>query len=79
MQAELSIPNPMYETANRLAQQLGMSLSEFVTAALTAYITNYRQADLTAQLNQIYVKESSALEPDVLNLQMASLPQEDWS
>jgi len=41
MKADISIPNPLYELSEQLAQQLGMSLSKFFLAALAAYIEHY--------------------------------------
>ena len=73
MKTDLIIPNPMYETAEQLAQQLGMSLSDFFLTALTAYMQTYQRDDVTERLNQVYATETSTLEPDIIALQSASL------
>ncbi len=73
MKTDLIIPNPMYETAEQLAQQLGMSLSDFFLTALTAYMPTYQRDDVTERLNQVYATETSTLEPDIIALQSASL------
>ena len=36
MKTDISIPNPIFEAATKLAQKLDMSLSELYTAALAA-------------------------------------------
>jgi len=78
MKADISIPNPIYETSEKLAQQLGMSLSEFFLAALTEYVAKYQQVDVTERLNQVYESESSSLEPEFMNMQVVSIGSETW-
>lgn len=78
MKVEVSVPNPIFEAANRLAEQLDMSLSEFYTAALSAYLTAYQHESVTEQLDRVYETEPSALDPDLVQLQVASLDNESW-
>jgi hypothetical protein len=78
MKTEISVPNPILEAAERLAQELGMSLSEFYVAALTAYMATYQNGDITKRLDEIYAKEDSTLEPGLLAIQIASIGEENW-
>ena len=73
MKTEISIPNPIFEAAQQLAQQLNMSLSELYTAALAAYVAEYQNEDVTEKLNQVYETEPSNLESDLVTLQLASI------
>ena len=68
MKTEISIPNPIFEAAQQLAQQLNMSLSELYTAALAAYVAEYQNEDVTEKLNQVYETEPSNLESDLVTL-----------
>lgn len=77
MRADISIPNPISEAAENIARQIGMSLSEFYTAAIASYITKHKNS-LTATLDRIYAKESSAISPELMNAQMFSLGDEKW-
>lgn len=77
MRADISIPNPISEAAEHIAHQIGMSLSEFYTAALASYVAKH-QNKLTETLDLIYEKESSSIEPEVLNAQISSLGDEKW-
>lgn len=76
MKTDILIPRPLSEAAEHLAQKLGVSLSELYAAALTAYITSYRQSAVTELLNQVYKTETSMLEPPLIQLQVASLEGE---
>ena len=78
MKADISIPNPVYEAAEQLAQRLGVSLSELYTAALTAYVTAHQRGVVTEILNQVYATEPSTPEPDLVNVQLASVGGEAW-
>jgi len=78
IKADISIPHSLYEASERLAQQLGMSFSDFFLTALAAYIAKYQMLDVTEQLNQVYDKESSSLDPLFTTIQVASLAQETW-
>ena len=78
MKANISIPNPIYEAAERLAQSRSMSLSELYTAALTAYVTAHQRGAVTEALNRVYETESSALEPLWIDVQLASVDDETW-
>ena len=78
MKTDIFIPNPLYETSKKLAQQLGMSLSDFFLTALTTYIEQNQQGNITEQLNQVYETEPSPLDSDIITLQLASLERETW-
>ncbi|HOU15538.1 MAG TPA: hypothetical protein PKZ84_20725 [Anaerolineae bacterium] len=78
MYAEVVIPRPISEAAEQMARTMEISLSEFFTAALSTYITAHRKNNITELLNQIYSTESSALEPDLIKLQLASVGHETW-
>ncbi len=77
MRTDISIPNPIYEAAEQLAQRLGMSLSELYTVALAAYVTAHRE-EVTEALNRVYEMESSTIEPVLIRVQLASIGGETW-
>jgi metal-responsive CopG/Arc/MetJ family transcriptional regulator len=80
MKTAISIPDPIFEAANRLARRLGLSRSELYAKAVSAYLERHRQEGITAALNGVYGSnpEESRLEAEVLALQEASVPRERW-
>jgi cytidylate kinase len=78
MKTEISVPNPIFEEAQRLANELGMSLSEFYVAALAAYVAAYQDGDVTKRLDEIYAKEDSTLDSALVAIQIASIGQHEW-
>ena len=78
MKTAISIPDPIFQEAEQLAQKLGMSRSELFTRAVTAFLKEKRQENITARLNELYEKEPSQLDPVIAQIQFASLPEDEW-
>ncbi|NJL03008.1 MAG: hypothetical protein HC910_21470 [Spirulinaceae cyanobacterium SM2_1_0] len=78
MKTAISLPDPVFEQAEALAQQLGMSRSELYTKALQAYLKRHNRDQILLKLNQVYSTESFELDPVMARMQFMSLPHEDW-
>jgi metal-responsive CopG/Arc/MetJ family transcriptional regulator len=78
MKTAISLPDLVFEEAESLARQLGVSRSELYTNALKAYLRKYNKDQILSKLNQIYPEESSELDPILEKIQFMSLPNEDW-
>ena len=84
MKTAISLPDSLFEAADRLADKLGISRSQLYQRALAQYLNAQGQDAVTKALDQVYgpAGESSALDPAVEWLQGASLaaddPGEDW-
>ncbi len=74
----ISIPRTVFRTAEQLAKNLGLSLNEFYTAALSAYIENYKNdISVTRKLNLIYKTEPSSIDSDLVKMEVASIEDEN--
>jgi len=80
MKTAISLPDAMFEAANRMAKRLGISRSQLFQRAVQQYLGDQRQAGVTEALDAIYGSEPSAsrLSSLLQELQAASLPREDW-
>ncbi|MBN3945599.1 MAG: ribbon-helix-helix domain-containing protein [Nostoc sp.] len=78
MKTAISLPDSIFEEAEALARQLGVSRSELYTKALKAYLRKYTRNQMLNQLNKVYSEESSELDSVLAKLQFMSLPLEDW-
>jgi metal-responsive CopG/Arc/MetJ family transcriptional regulator len=74
MKTAISLPDPVFEEAESLAQQLGLSRSQLYTKALQAYLRKYNRDRILEKLNQVYSQESSDLDPILNQMQLMSLP-----
>jgi metal-responsive CopG/Arc/MetJ family transcriptional regulator len=78
MKTAISLPDPVFEEAEALAKQLGLSRSELYTKALKAYLQKYNRDRILHELNQVYAEELSEPDPALATMQLMSLPHEDW-
>jgi metal-responsive CopG/Arc/MetJ family transcriptional regulator len=69
MKTAISLPDSIFEEAESLAKQLGVSRSELYTNALKAYLKTYNRDLILSKLNQIYSEESSKLDPVLERIQ----------
>jgi metal-responsive CopG/Arc/MetJ family transcriptional regulator len=80
MKTAISIPDEIFEKAERTAKKLGVSRSELYTKAIRDFVERYRRENLTEKLNEIYFTDESIseLDPCLMALQTQSLKREDW-
>jgi len=78
MKVAVSIPDPIFEAAEKLAKQRHMPRSQLFAEALEAYLAARDTQAITASLNEIYSKESSALEEGLQQAQYDSIDHEAW-
>jgi metal-responsive CopG/Arc/MetJ family transcriptional regulator len=62
MKTAVSIPDDVFQAADRAAERLGMNRSQLYTQALTAYLADAVGDDLTARLNEIYADEPAGFD-----------------
>ena len=74
----LSLPDYVSQTAEKYARRLGISPDEFYAAAVASYVRKLQKDNVTQALNQVYAQESFAVDPVLMQMQIASLPNEDW-
>ncbi len=74
----VSIPDPVFQAAERLAKRLGIPRSRLYSRAIERYVSDAQQRDVTALLNQVYAEEQAELDSALAALQWASIPHEPW-
>ena len=78
MKTAISIPDSIFNAAEKLAKHLGFSRSELYAKAVAEYLEKHRNDGVTKKLNEIYSKEFSQLDPGLQALQSASIDEEEW-
>jgi metal-responsive CopG/Arc/MetJ family transcriptional regulator len=80
MKTAISIPDPLFEAAERLARRLGKSRSQLYAEALQTFLDQRRDQSITERLNEIYDAEPelAELDPVLKEMQYRSLPKEEW-
>jgi hypothetical protein len=80
MKTAISIPDPVFEAAERLAARAGMSRSELYATAVAEYLARHRAAGVRERLDAVYEIESeTARLASVMSIvQFESVPEDDW-
>jgi metal-responsive CopG/Arc/MetJ family transcriptional regulator len=78
MKTSISIPNDLFQSADALAEQMGMSRSELYAIAVSEYVAKHRATDVTARLNEVYAAERTGLPESVTRAQARSVRLAEW-
>ena len=80
MKTAISLPDELFEAADDLADKLGVSRSQLYARALSEYVAQHTQDDVTARLDAVYGETEAQLDPVLQHLQLHSLAStgEEW-
>jgi len=76
----ISIPDVIFEEAERVAKRRGLSRSELYAKAVDEYVKSERFLGVRERLDAVYGRDGqeSRLDSALAALQSASLDQDDW-
>ncbi len=77
MKTAISLPDPVFRSAERLAARMGVSRSELYRRALVELLVRHDDDQVTAQLNAVYSDpaNNTGLEPGLAELQFRSIAE----
>ncbi|OLE96286.1 MAG: hypothetical protein AUG75_22330 [Cyanobacteria bacterium 13_1_20CM_4_61_6] len=78
MKTAVSIPDPVFTAADKLATKLRVSRSQLYADALEAYLVRYDAAQLTNRLNAVYERAPGRLDPALARAQSRAVGREEW-
>jgi len=79
MKTAISIPDPVFKTAERLAKRLGLSRSELYVRAISSYVEEHNSQKVTELLNEVYKSSGDqGVEKSFKRAQMKSIDKEEW-
>ena len=78
MKVAVSVPDPIFNAAERLAKQRQMARSQLFAEALEEYVSRHGPDAITAKLNEVYASEGSAIEESLVRAQLKSIDHEAW-
>lgn len=78
MKIAISVPDPVFQAGEHLAQQLKLSRSQLYSDALAAYLSSRGATAVTAQLDAVYASTNSTLDPSLARAQSEALDDEAW-
>jgi antitoxin MazE6 len=78
MKTAISIPDPLFKAAERVAKRQKISRSRLYAKAVQEYLERRRSEGIKEALDEVYSTESSELDPVLARLQWEALGREDW-
>ena len=78
MKTAISIPDHIFNLAEDLARRLGMSRSQLYSTAVKLYIDAADDQVVIQALNDVYPEATDSMDPALLQMQLHSLPAEEW-
>jgi len=78
MKTAISIPDPVFNSAEVIAKKLNISRSELYTKAVSEYLSKHQKSHITEALNEVYSQENSSVDTAFQESQLASIGRESW-
>ncbi|CAN5123373.1 ribbon-helix-helix domain-containing protein [soil metagenome] len=78
MKVAISVPDPIFDAAERLAKQRRIPRSQLFSEALQDYLSRHGSEAVTSKLNEVYASEDAAVERPLAEAQYASINHEAW-
>ncbi len=78
MKIAISLPDPLFNAGEQLAEELGIPRSQLYAEALASYLKTHGGPAITAKLNEIHGAMAMPVEPALTKAQLRTLNHEAW-
>ena len=78
MKTAISIPDPIFTAAEKMAAELAISRSELYAKAVQEFVAAHSEDSITKKLNEVYDNEPIELDPVMVEMQMRVLRADPW-
>ncbi|MCC5866652.1 MAG: ribbon-helix-helix protein, CopG family [Wenzhouxiangella sp.] len=78
MKIAISVPDPVFQAAERFAKERGMPRSQLIAEALKEYLDHHGPEAITAQIDRVYDGENSELDESFIRAQSSVMKDEAW-
>ncbi|MBS0193394.1 MAG: hypothetical protein JSR34_04045 [Proteobacteria bacterium] len=78
MKVAISLPDPVFSAAEKLAHRLRVSRSQLYAQAIEQYLGEREEALVTEQLNAVYAAVNEPIELAVAAAQLGAIGHEAW-
>lgn len=79
MKTAVSIPDAVYNTAERLARRMRKSRSQLYSEALAEYVARHSPDEVTEAMNRVCAEGDSQLDPAWVSAARRVLERSEWS
>ena len=78
MKTAISLPDPVFRSADTLAHRLGVSRSALYAIAVAEYVAKHQDAKVTERLNAVYAAEPGKPDPALAKAHRRTLRRNEW-
>jgi len=78
MKTAISLPDPLFEKADKLAAKLGKTRSELYREAVADYLLRHDEAAITRAINEVVDDVGSSLDPRAEEAARRVLARTEW-
>jgi metal-responsive CopG/Arc/MetJ family transcriptional regulator len=78
MKVAISLPDPVFQAAEKLARAQKKSRSQLYAEAVAEYLGAHSANAVRERLDAVYAAENSRLDPVLEKIQLGSLKDEAW-
>ena len=78
MKVAVSVPDAVFQAAERVSRRMRVSRSRLYAQAVEAYVKQHSGADITEQLNKVYAGNASTLVPALEAASLEVLRRGQW-
>ncbi|MBI4911077.1 MAG: ChpI protein [Acidobacteria bacterium] len=78
MKTAVSLPDLLFQQAEATARRLRMTRSQLYSTAIAEFLQRQDNDAITQQLNAVYAKQPSQLDPALHRAQVKSIDKDSW-
>jgi metal-responsive CopG/Arc/MetJ family transcriptional regulator len=78
MKTAISLPDELYQEADAVAEQIGVSRSQLYATALAEYLAKFRSEGVTSRLNAVYAAAPDAADGALKAAARKSVGRASW-
>ena len=78
MKTAISLPDPLFESAEAMTAELGISRSQLYATAIREFVQAQNRNGITEALDRVYEKIDQTPDPFLEALQLATLKRDPW-
>ena len=78
MKVAISLPDPVFDAAEKLAGRMQVSRSQLYAQAIAEFLSHRQGSRVTEQLDAVYAVEPARIDPVLASAQHRALDDEAW-
>lgn len=78
MKTAISVRENLFERVDKFARKKKLSRSKVFSEAAEEYLARHEESDLAENLNEVYSKVDSSVDPVLFRMALMSVPRDEW-